>query len=124
MTVRSATPKYLYKILSAAPPEPLPITLPLSELDGKDGFIHLSTAEQVPVTAGRFFVSSNVLWLLKIDLALVEKNVRWETSGSESFPHVYGPMPGSREVVDTKEFQKSDGEDWASVLGNSQWLIG
>jgi len=42
-----AQPKYIYKILPLAPPEPFPAALPLSPLDAKDGFVHLSTAEQV-----------------------------------------------------------------------------
>lgn len=42
------TPRYIYKILDEAPPSPLPATLPpLSDLDQKDGFVHLSTARQV-----------------------------------------------------------------------------
>ena len=40
-------PKYVYKIIPTAPPEPLPAEYPLSELDQNDGFVHLSTAEQV-----------------------------------------------------------------------------
>lgn len=40
-------PTYLYKILSSHPIEPFPIVYPLSALDAKDGFVHLSTAMQV-----------------------------------------------------------------------------
>lgn len=40
-------PRFIYKILPTAAPEPFPSVLPLSELDAKDGFVHLSTAEQV-----------------------------------------------------------------------------
>jgi hypothetical protein len=40
-------PKYIYKILPHAPAEPFPTALPFSPLDAKDGFVHLSTAEQV-----------------------------------------------------------------------------
>lgn len=40
-------PRYLYKIVPTAPPEPLPQEYPLSELDQTDGFVHLSTDEQV-----------------------------------------------------------------------------
>lgn len=42
-----ATPTYVYKIVPAAPPDPIPTEYPLSELDQKDGFVHLSTAAQV-----------------------------------------------------------------------------
>ncbi|KAI1632990.1 hypothetical protein F4809DRAFT_625309, partial [Biscogniauxia mediterranea] len=40
-------PTYVYKIVPEAPPCPLPAEYPLSELDQKDGFVHLSTATQV-----------------------------------------------------------------------------
>lgn len=43
-------PKYVYKIVPTAPPEPLPAEYPLSELDQTDGFVHMSTAEQVKHT--------------------------------------------------------------------------
>jgi hypothetical protein len=39
-------PNYVYKILTSAPGEDLQ-DLELSEIDFQDGFIHLSTAEQV-----------------------------------------------------------------------------
>lgn len=42
-------PKYIYKISPTPPPEPIPPIYPPSELDEKDGFIHLSTAAQVPL---------------------------------------------------------------------------
>lgn len=47
---------FVYKIADVAPPVPLPGVLPLSELDRKGGFIHLSDAKQVrgiPRSAGR-----------------------------------------------------------------------
>lgn len=47
----SETPQFVYKILPEAPAEPLPAQLPLSELDAKDGFVHLSTATQVNSSA-------------------------------------------------------------------------
>lgn len=45
----SAPPKYVYKIVPGSLPSPLPRELPLSELDRADGFVHLSTAEQVNI---------------------------------------------------------------------------
>ena len=39
-------PKYIYKIVPSPPPEVLPAQYPISELDQKDGFIHMSTATQ------------------------------------------------------------------------------
>ena len=118
----SSLPKCVYKILLEAPPTPLPASLPLSELDAKDGFIHLSTAEQVPATADRFFAATHKLCLLKIELERVAKDLKWEDADSNCFPHVYGPMPGKDEVVDVKVFERSDGEGWASVWKKDQWL--
>ena len=41
------SPRFVYKIVPTAPPEPIPEAYPLSDLDKKDGFIHLRTATQV-----------------------------------------------------------------------------
>ena len=40
-------PRYVYKIIPSAPPDPVPSEYPLSELDQKDGFVHLSNSTQV-----------------------------------------------------------------------------
>ena len=123
MPAPSLLPQFVYKILPEAPQIPLLDSLPLSELDAKDGFIHLSTAKQAPATAGRFYSMVSSLWLLKIPLDRIENNVKWEDSGDSCFPHVYGPMPGKAEVSDVRDFRKGEGEDWASKLENDQWLV-
>lgn len=43
----SPLPEFVYKITLEAPPSPIPESYPLSELDQKDGFVHLSTSWQV-----------------------------------------------------------------------------
>lgn len=43
----SPLPKFVYKIVPSAPPSPIPDEYPLSDLDKADGFVHLSTADQV-----------------------------------------------------------------------------
>lgn len=69
-------------------PEPIPAshTFFLSELDSKDGFIHLSTARQVPKTLGRFFANVESVTLLRIELDRLAafKRVKWEGSGDDS----------------------------------------
>lgn len=47
MSAPTPLPTHVYKILDAKPEDPLPAALPVSELDRKDGFVHLSTAAQV-----------------------------------------------------------------------------
>ena len=115
-------PKYIYKILPEAPPDPLPNSLPLSALDAQDGFIHLSTAAQTPATAGRFFSTSEKLWVLKIPLKQIESNVRWEENQSGCFPHLYGANLGHREIESTKVFMRGEGYTWTVVLEEDEWL--
>ena len=118
----SPFPKYVYKILPEAPPDPLPTSLPLSALDAQDGFIHLSTAAQTPATAGLFFSTNEKLWVLKIPLKQIESNVRWEEAESGSFPHLYGADLGKAEIDSTKAFTRGEGEDWAAKLEKEEWL--
>ena len=122
MAPPTPAPKYVYKILPEAPPDPLPASLPLSALDTQDGFIHLSTAPQTSVTAGRFFSTSENLWLLKIPLKGIESNVKWEEVKSGCFPHLYGSGLGRMEVEDMKAFAKGKGDEWTTILEKDGWL--
>ena len=115
-------PQYVYKILSEAPPDPLPVSLPLSVDDAQDGFIHLSTAVQTPATAGRFFSWIEKLWVLKIPLKQIESNVKWEEAKGGCFAHLYGAELGQKEVEDMKAFTRSEGDDWNAVLERDDWL--
>ena len=94
----------------------------MSPLDANDGFIHLSTAEQIPATASRFYANTNSLSLLKIPLDRIEGSIRWEEVGSGCFPHLYGAELGREEVVGVKEFRKEVSEPWTNVLSNDAWL--
>lgn len=122
MPAPSPLPQYVYKIFPEAPPDPLPSSLPRSALDAKDGFIHLSTAEQIPATASRFYTHNNSLSLLKIPLERIEESIKWEEAGTSSFPHLYGAELGREEVVDVKEFRRENPEQWTDVLSNNAWL--
>jgi uncharacterized protein (DUF952 family) len=64
-----------------------------SAVDLADGYIHLSSVEQLAATAARHYAGQSGLILLTVDLALVE-GVVWEPSrGGALFPHIYGPLP-------------------------------
>jgi uncharacterized protein (DUF952 family) len=72
--------------------------LPRSELDRRDGFIHLSRASQVAGTLARYFAGRDDLLLLTIACdRLAEAELRFEPprhgSSTELFPHVYGRVP-------------------------------
>lgn len=60
------------------------------------GFIHASTAEQVPRVADAFYSDDPLpLVVLELDDALIEAagiRVLWEDVEGELFPHVYGPL--------------------------------
>jgi uncharacterized protein (DUF952 family) len=63
--------------------------------DLRDGFIHLSTASQVPGTLAKHFAGRGALVLLEVAVAdLPAGALRWEPSrGGQLFPHLYGPLP-------------------------------
>ncbi|MCJ1452902.1 hypothetical protein MMC28_003247 [Mycoblastus sanguinarius] len=118
----SPLPKHLYKILPEPPPHPLPVILPLSDLDLTDGFIHLSTADQTPATAALFFSTTDTLWLLKIPLEGIEANVQWEEGSSGCFAHLYGLDLGRDKVDSVKKFERGRGEQWGGVIGGDRWI--
>ncbi len=65
--------------------------------DQRDGFLHLSTAEQVAVTAQKYYAQVPDLFLLGISVTAIEPILRWEGSsgGGAVYPHAYGDVPVS-----------------------------
>ena len=62
-------------------------------IDLTDGFIHLSTKEQVKETARLYFSGLDDLMLVSIDSSGLGDSLRWEESRSGAlFPHVYGAI--------------------------------
>lgn len=60
--------------------------------DRRDGFIHLSTAEQVPGTLERHFAGQTGLVLAELSLD-EDPTLKWEASrGGALFPHLYRPL--------------------------------
>ena len=60
----------------------------------QEGFIHASTARQVPLVANAFYRGDAGLVVLVIDTDLVEPEIRYEQppGSGETFPHIYGPL--------------------------------
>ncbi len=63
-------------------------------IDLTDGFIHLSSADQVRETAQHHFAGREDLMLVSIDGSCLGDSLKWEESrGGAVFPHVYGEIP-------------------------------
>ena len=63
-------------------------------IDLADGYIHLSTADQLEETLAKHFAGQTNLTIAEIDLTALGDTVRWETSrGGQLFPHIYGVLP-------------------------------
>ena len=63
-----------------------------SKTDQSDGFIHLSTSEQLKETLEKHFKLKGPLYLLEIETKDLE--IVWEISrNNQLFPHLYEPLP-------------------------------
>jgi len=64
-----------------------------SSADSRDGFIHFSTAAQLPGTAAKHFAGLSDLMLVAVDGAALGGALTWEPSrGGELFPHLYAAL--------------------------------
>ncbi len=65
-----------------------------SAVDLADGYIHMSTADQLVETARRHYAGQADLMLLTVDLGGLDDALVWEPSrGGALFPHLYAPLP-------------------------------
>lgn len=62
-------------------------------VDVADGYIHLSTAEQLDETLNKHFCGQSDLMIAAIPLAGLGDQLRWEPSrDGQLFPHYYGHL--------------------------------
>ena len=71
----------------------------------EQGFIHASTAEQVPLVANAFYRDVPDLLLLVIDTERVGPEIRYEPVPGQvrPYPHIYGPLNVTA-VVEARPF--------------------
>jgi uncharacterized protein (DUF952 family) len=63
-------------------------------VDLADGYIHMSTAEQLDETLAKHFAGQSDLVIAAIDLTVLGDALKWEISrGGALFPHHYGALP-------------------------------
>ncbi|KAJ7507680.1 hypothetical protein B0H11DRAFT_2218515 [Mycena galericulata] len=127
-------PTYIYKLVSFSSPmpDPLPEKLPLSDLDVASGFIHMSTALQVPRTLKRFFAEDPRVYILRVKYSTVEEDIKWEDSkgevpgevgGEGMFAHTYHRGLGVTDIESVAIWNRNDG-DWDEALKEAEsWLV-
>ena len=63
-------------------------------VDIADGYIHLSTAEQLEGTLAKHFAGQSCLMIAEVDLTRFGDTVRWEAAREGAlFPHLYAELP-------------------------------
>lgn len=85
-----------YKILSDTEMEALEHlgSFAGAPVDLADGYIHLSTADQLRGTLDKHFAGRADLWIAAVDLEVLGDAVKWEESrGRALFPHLYAALP-------------------------------
>ncbi|HEY4075658.1 MAG TPA: DUF952 domain-containing protein [Rhizomicrobium sp.] len=62
--------------------------------DQADGFLHFSTAPQLPETLRLYYANHDDVMLVAVDAGALGPALKWEhsTSRSEDFPHLYGVL--------------------------------
>jgi len=78
--------------------------------DERDGFVHLSTREQLAGTLAKHFADEEELTILALDVPAMGQALRWEPSrGGVLFPHLYGAILASmvRGEVAPRELEES-----------------
>lgn len=61
--------------------------------DKADGFLHFSTAEQLPGTLEKWYAGANDLLLVAVEADALGDALKWEPSrGGALFPHLYAPL--------------------------------
>ncbi|MDB5710288.1 MAG: hypothetical protein JWL96_2358 [Sphingomonas bacterium] len=89
----SDRPTTAYKVLTGEQMEALErdASFAGAPIDLADGYIHLSTAEQLTETVDKHFAGQSDLHVAAIDLEALGSGLKWEPSrGGALFPHLYG----------------------------------
>lgn len=98
----SEHPAVAYKVLTGEQMEDLERdgSFAGAPVDLADGYIHLSTSDQLDETVAKHFAGQANLHIAAVDLSALADTVKWEPSrGGALFPHVYAPLPLSAVIA-------------------------
>lgn len=87
-------------------------------IDREDGYIHLSTADQLDETVAKHFAGQDDLHVAAVDLAALGEAVKWEPSrGGALFPHIYAALPLTAVIAYSALERSADGTVRLPVTG-------
>ncbi|MBJ6121118.1 DUF952 domain-containing protein [Sphingomonas mollis] len=95
-TPTTGRPQTAYKVLTADQMAALERdgSFAGAPVDVADGYIHLSTADQLTETVDKHFAGQSDLHVAAVDLGSFDTSLKWEESrGGQFFPHIYGLLP-------------------------------
>lgn len=96
------TPLTAFKVLTAAEMAALETdgSFAGAPVDLADGYIHLSTFDQLTETVDKHFAGQDDLHVAEVDLDALGDAVKWEPSrGGKLFPHLHALLPLSAVVA-------------------------
>jgi uncharacterized protein (DUF952 family) len=87
-------------------------------IDNRDGYIHLSSREQVETTVALYFAERDDLVLAALDADRLGEALKWEPSrGGALFPHFYATLPLDL-VAWSKPFSSRDAEALRALIAD------
>ncbi|THH08565.1 hypothetical protein EW145_g2627 [Phellinidium pouzarii] len=128
-------PTYIYKLVPSSAPVPdvLPECLPVSEIDQNSGFVHLSTALQIPGTLKYFFADDTRVYVLRLKYDDLVESIRWEDpeaavcgprAGEGIFPHLYNGLKLGKDEIDSVAVWEKGEDEWDAALRKAEsWLV-
>lgn len=112
-------PTTAYKVLTAGQMAALEAdTFDGAPIDIADGYIHLSTRDQLTETVDKHFAGQTDLYVAAVDLAALGDAIRWEISrGGAAFPHLYGKLSLETVIAYSPLEREADGSVKLPVTG-------
>lgn len=87
-------------------------------VDIADGYVHLSTVDQLAETVDRHFAGQADLAIAAVDLDALGNALKWEPSrGGQLFPHLYGTLSISAVLAYGPLEREDDGSIRLPVAG-------